>query len=599
MVFNNKLYFGSDDHNVYEYDPVTEQQKIVMTASNWIRSLGIGVSLNNKLYFGSGDKNVYEYDPVTGQQKIVIRTEGEIWFSGVVFNNKLYFGATDKNVYEYDPVTRKQKIVIIAEGAVQTSGVVFNNKVYFGATDKNVYEYDPVTGQQKVVIRTDGEIHGGGIDFKNKLYFGSDDYNIYEYDPVTGQQKVVMTANEKIRTFGVIFNNKLYFCSGDKNFYEYDPVTGQKRIIFTTDSWNESSGVVFNNKLYFGSADGNVYEYSEYRLDSNLGQINDNSDNAILNELNYLNPDIDISQLEVINKTNTSVTIKSKNKKYFDEFIFNFIIKNKDEVNVINLNELIKKAIFFKFRDENPNLKFKEIKDINTNNLIFSNVEVTKKINSLSKSINKKSICSNKEFINKTTNVRSFNIPVCVYNSKYKLTFQIVIGLINKNNENKLNGWSINYDDEMKLVEFVNPNVSENNEIINELSNNFDLSNINKQEQETVIHYLNESSDKFELNSNEKLQINYSPLIINKYKNILNLKQKVMGTVTAKIVSSSNEEQMVTFSIKEAIQILQNYSLLPDEIIINEDNSITFNGKALISSEIESKIRTDVTISVV
>ncbi|WP_374697022.1 hypothetical protein [Spiroplasma endosymbiont of Polydrusus formosus] len=40
-------------------------------------------------------------------------------------------------------------------------------------------------------------------------------------------------------------------------------------------------------------------------------------------------------------------------------------------------------------------------------------------------------------------------------------------------------------------MEFVNPNVSENTEIINELSNNFDLSNINKQEQETSIYYLN------------------------------------------------------------------------------------------------------------
>lgn len=56
---------------------------------------------------------------------------------------------------------------------------------------------------------------------------------------------------------------------------------------------------------------------------------------------------------------------------------------------------------------------------------------------------------------------------------------------------------------------------------------------------------------------------------------------------------------MVTLSIKEAMEILQNYNLLPDEIDINEDNSITFNGKALISSEIESKIRTHVDISVV
>ncbi|RUO86005.1 hypothetical protein [Spiroplasma endosymbiont of Megaselia nigra] len=31
-----------------------------------------GVALNNKVYFGSDDHNVYEYDPATGQQKVVI-----------------------------------------------------------------------------------------------------------------------------------------------------------------------------------------------------------------------------------------------------------------------------------------------------------------------------------------------------------------------------------------------------------------------------------------------------------------------------------------------------------------------------------------------
>ncbi|WP_339024529.1 hypothetical protein [Spiroplasma endosymbiont of Agriotes lineatus] len=36
------------------------------------------------------------------------------------------------------------------------------------------------------------------------------------------------------------------------------------------------------------------------------------------------------------------------------------------------------------------------------------------------------------------------------------------------------------------------------------------------------------------------------------------------------------------------MQILQKYRLLPSEIIINEDNSVTFNGKAIISRTSES-----------
>ncbi|WP_339025414.1 hypothetical protein [Spiroplasma endosymbiont of Agriotes lineatus] len=405
-----------------------------------------------------------------------------------------------------------------------------------------------------------------------------------------------MTANEKIRTFGVVLNNKLYFCSGDRNFYEYDPATGQQRVIITTGSWNESSGVVLNNKLYFGSADGNIYEYSEYHLNRNLGKINDNSDNAILNELNYLNPDLDISQLEIINKTKNSAILKIKNNLN-NNIKIHYSIDN-GQNKIINLNELIKKALFFKFRNENPNLKFKEINYIDTNNLNFSDIEITKKENSFLWSNVPENVCSDKEIINKTPNTRSFNVPACEYNSKSKLVFQITTGLTKTKQENKLNGWNINSDDEMKLTDFTNIN-NKNSEIINELSNNFDLSNTNKQEQEMILSIFKEPADKFELNPNEKLKITYPVRIITS-KVILNLKQKITGNITAKIIDDNNKEQIVTLSITEVMQILQKYSLLPNEITIDKNNDkITFNGEAFFSSEREGPVRTNTVTTIV
>ncbi len=63
-----------------------------------------GIVFNNKVFFSSFDHNVYEYDPATGQQKVAITTNNEIKSSGVVFNNKLYIGSGDGNVYEYSEV---------------------------------------------------------------------------------------------------------------------------------------------------------------------------------------------------------------------------------------------------------------------------------------------------------------------------------------------------------------------------------------------------------------------------------------------------------------------------------------------------------------
>ncbi|WP_342263604.1 hypothetical protein [Spiroplasma endosymbiont of Clivina fossor] len=259
---------------------------------------------------------------------------------------------------------------------------------------------------------------------------------------------------------------------------------------------------------------------------------------------------------------------------------------------------MIKKAIFFKFRDENPNLKFKEINYIDTDNLNFWDIEITKKENSFLWSNVPKNVCSDREIINKTPNTRSFNVPACEYNSKSKLVFQITTGLTKTKQENKLNGWNINSDDEIKLTDFTNIN-NKNSEIINVLSNEFDLSNTNKQEKEMILSIFKEPADKFELNPNEKLKITYPVRIITS-KVILNLKQKITGNITAKIIDDNNKEQIITLSITEVMQILQKYSLLLNEITIDKNNDkITFNGEAFFSSEREGSVRTNTVTTIV
>ncbi len=201
----------------------------------------------------------------------------------------------------------------------------------------------------------------------------------------------------------------------------------------------------------------------------------------------------------------------------------------------------------------------------------------------------KRHVLKKRERINTSSVIKTVKIPKCEYNPKSKLGFQIITGLIKTKQENKLNDWNINSDDEIKLTDFTNIN-NKNSEIINVLSNEFDLSNTNKQEQEMILVF-NEPGDEIELAPNEKALIKYSVREI-KYETTLNLKQKISGTITTKIIDDNNEEQTITLSIKEAMQILQKYSLLPSEIIINEDNSITFNGKAKISftQEAEPKL---------
>ncbi|WP_339024006.1 PQQ-binding-like beta-propeller repeat protein [Spiroplasma endosymbiont of Agriotes lineatus] len=442
----------------------------------------------------------------------------------------------------------------------------------------------------KIIIKTGGYVFSSGVVFNNKLYFGSGDSNVYEYDPATLLQdnKKLLLKQIKITEFILLawFSTiKYILVHMINNVYEYDPATGQQKTVIKTEEGIWSPGVIFNNKLYIGSGDGNVYEYSNYY---NLRQINNNSDNAILNELNYLNPDLDIAQLEIINKTNNSAILKIKDNLNNDNNIkIHYSIDNQQN-KIINLNELIKKALFFKFRDENPNLKFKEIKDINIDNLMFSEIEITSTSDSL-KSFDEKSVCFEPvNFPNISSNIQKIKIPSCSYETKAKYLFQITTGLNINNSKNIVNGWNLNIDDEMILTDFTSWN-KKASEIKNTLSRDFDLSNINKQEQELILNrdLLHSPEQELSVGRKQRLTAEYVVRLL-VIKTNLNLKQKINGTITAKIIDDNNEGQTITLPIKETMQILQKYSLLPNEITINKDNSISFNGKAIISRTSES-----------
>ncbi|WP_215825682.1 hypothetical protein [Spiroplasma endosymbiont of 'Nebria riversi'] len=448
-----------------------------------------------------------------------------------------------------------------------------------------------------IISRSTGEAYA--ISANKKVYLIEDkpnNYDAIEISEIKGQVNDIAIHDRNVAS---TVAGATYFATDDGLYFKSRPSSNLIKI----NGINETViSIIIEQKS------GNVFAITKTKMLLNIIiQINNLrfnniiNDEIILNELNYLNPDLDISQLEIINKTDTLATIKAKdNGKYFGEVTVNYKIKNKDEASSIDLSELIKKAIFFKYKDanKNSNVKFKEINYIDINNLNFSNNEITKKENSFLWSNVPKNICSDREITNKTPDIRSFNVPACEYNSKSKLVFQITTGLTKTKQENKLNGWSINSDDEMKLTDFTNIN-NKNSEIINVLSNEFDLSNTNKQEQEMILSIFKESADKFELNPNEKLKINYSVRIV-KSEIILNLKQKIMGTITSKIIDDSNKEQIFTLPITEVMQILQNHGVLPSEITIDKNNDkITFNGEAFFSSEIEGPVRTNAVTTIV
>ncbi|WP_339024482.1 ETX/MTX2 family pore-forming toxin [Spiroplasma endosymbiont of Agriotes lineatus] len=259
--------------------------------------------------------------------------------------------------------------------------------------------------------------------------------------------------------------------------------------------------------------------------------------------------------MKIINKTPTSATIEATKGKYRGEVTVNYKIKNKDEINNIDLNDLLKKTVYFDFTNKSfySIAKIKEIKDINIDNLVFSEIEVSSTSDSL-KSIDEKAVCFkpiNFPNTSSSSGVQKIKVPSCSYETKAKYLFQITTRLKINNSKNIAKGWNLNIDDEMILTDFTSSN-KKASEIKNTLSKDFNLSNTNKQEQELILNrdLLHSPEQELSVEPKQRLIAQYVIRLLS-IKTNLDLKQKINGIITAKIIDDNNEEQTITLSITE------------------------------------------------
>jgi hypothetical protein len=165
-------------------------------------------------------------------------------------------------------------------------------------------------------------------------------------------------------------------------------------------------------------------------IKNNKIKILNNNEIAILNELNYLNPNLDISQLKFSEKKDKSAIIKAKenSNKYFGTKNIYFVIENNQQNKTIDLSELIKKAMFLKFRDEHIE-KIKEIKNININNLMYSDINLEiEDLNIQKENISFSNFCNSIVFPVQN-HEETYSSPACKYTKETTKTIQITIGL--------------------------------------------------------------------------------------------------------------------------------------------------------------------------
>ncbi|UNF61939.1 hypothetical protein [Spiroplasma poulsonii] len=346
-------------------------------------------------------------------------------------------------------------------------------------------------------------------------------------------------------------------------------------------------------------------------IKNNKIEILNRNETAILNELNYLNYDLDISQLELYDIINTSAIIKAKkdNSKYFDEKKIYFTINNQEN-KIIDLGELIKKGIFLSFRDKNKESIIKEINNIDENDLIYSNIKLTKDINEIYNK-NTKELCNDITMLtNDSSEIQNMKTNSCTYKKEKLENIKITVGLKNrkissqtsktKQNSNlELNADITAKNKYLKKIlgltfnaegKYQNETNFEDSKI-QELSDEFDLSD-NKEYENKETSEITIPSQEIKVNPRQKIK--FSILLDQVSKQIIwNLKQNIHGEINAEITNEENMTYKFEISIKEIMQKLKQYSLLPQEITINNDDTITFNGKLMgsLQQTLNNKIK--------
>jgi eukaryotic-like serine/threonine-protein kinase len=254
VIDNKRIYFGSDDGNVYAVDSETGRQ-IWKCATKGPVSSSPAVA-GGIVYATSYDGKLYALNFETGAVKWKFATAGERRFEA-----KGIHGMQPKNQTIADPFD-----------VFLSSPVVIKNTVYFGSGDGNVYALDAATGEQRWKFKTGDVVHSSPAFADGVLFFGSWDSYFYAVDAASGKEKwrfhggedALMHNQVGFQSSPAVVDGVVYTGCRDSNVYALDTVTGKEKWRSNNElSWVNSSPAVTQGKVFFATSDTSLFRVLE------------------------------------------------------------------------------------------------------------------------------------------------------------------------------------------------------------------------------------------------------------------------------------------------------------------------------------------------
>tara|TARA_Y100001970_G_scaffold245297_1_gene312195 strand:- start:267 stop:1766 length:1500 start_codon:yes stop_codon:yes gene_type:complete len=259
-VFDDMIYFGSEDKHVYAINILTRKELWKFETGGHVKSTPI---VSNKIVFiVSSDNHLYALDVDTGREiwKFkMIETEKNS-YSGlrpIIFKNYIIFsGFKDKSIYALNITNGELVWKFEAKDWIMSSPNLKNNVIYFGSNDKHLYALDPNTGEEIWKFEAKDYVKESLIT-EDIAYFGCNDSYIYAVDTSTGNEIWKYKTEEMWARGRLILNNDVLYMGGNY-IYSINSATG-KEIWKKKSAKNGSVIYVDNDNVYVHSTDNKIY----------------------------------------------------------------------------------------------------------------------------------------------------------------------------------------------------------------------------------------------------------------------------------------------------------------------------------------------------
>ena len=219
---------------------------------------GTPTIFENMLYFGCYDNNLYALDAAEGSFKWKYPTEGGIVSKPAIAENNVYFGSEDNRLHVVSARTGKIVWSHFSEAPMRSSPSIAEGHVFIGSDDGTLHAVNILSGRPTWEFEAPAAIRSTPFVDGTKIYFGGERGQFYSID-FKGKINWQFRAKRAITSSPVVKDDIVYFASLDSHLYALDAGNGWTLWKFRLGKGSISSPAIHENLAIVGAADGFIY----------------------------------------------------------------------------------------------------------------------------------------------------------------------------------------------------------------------------------------------------------------------------------------------------------------------------------------------------